>query len=55
MKLFLFQLQNFGADARQSLHCLVGQAGGYSDAAQVGYLIDDLLEAGAQYINLSSS
>jgi len=50
-----FQIYNFGADARQSIHCLLQHTGGYSDAAEVGYLIDDLLEAGVQYINLMNA
>ncbi|XP_023343370.1 uncharacterized protein LOC111712856 [Eurytemora carolleeae] len=46
------QIQNFGVDCKQALHCLLQHSGGYSEAAEVEYLLEDLQEAAAQYIAL---
>ena len=43
---------NFGLDAKQALSCLIQQKGDSKEAAQVEYLIDDLVEAGVQRIRL---
>ena len=43
---------NFGLDAKQALGCLLQQKGDNKEAAQVDYLIDDLVEAGVQRIKL---
>lgn len=37
---------NFGIDAKQALHCLLQHTGDYSDAAEIDYLIDDMVDAG---------
>ena len=39
-------------DAKQALGCLLQNKGGNKEAAQVDYLIDDLVEAGVQRIKL---
>ena len=39
-------------DAKQALSCLLQQKGDSKEAAQVEYLIDDLVEAGVQRIRL---
>ena len=46
------KIHNFGLDAKEALGCLIQQKGGSKEAAQVDYLIDDLVDAGVQVINL---
>jgi len=37
---------NFGIDAKQALHCVLQHTADYSDAAEIDYLIDDMVDAG---------
>ena len=46
------KVTNFGLDAKEALGCLIQQKGNSKEAAQVDYLIDDLVEAGVQVIRL---
>jgi hypothetical protein len=46
------ELENFGYDAKQRLHCVLQHSGDYAEAAKVGYLIDDLVDAGHAVVNL---
>lgn len=46
------RLKCFGMDAKVALHCLTQHAGDYKEAAEVEYLIDDLVEAGIQRLGL---
>lgn len=46
------QLKCFGIDAKVALHCLLQHTGDYKEAAEVDYLIDDLVEAGVQRLAL---
>lgn len=46
------ELTNFGLDARQSLHCVLQHSGDYVEAAQIEYLIEDLIEAGQAVVTL---
>jgi hypothetical protein len=46
------QLIKFGLDVRQALFCLLQYSNDYSEAAEVGYLVEDAVEAGQQYLNL---
>ena len=39
---------NFGLDAKQALSCLLQNKGDSKEAAEVEYLIDDMVEAGVQ-------
>jgi len=49
------QLVSFGLESRESVHCLLKHSGDYAAAAEVGYLLDDLVEAGTQVLNLRHS
>ena len=46
------KIHNFGLDAKEALGCLIQQKGESKEAAQVDYLIDDLVDAGVQVIKL---
>ena len=46
------KIRNFGLDAKQALGCMLQQKGSSKEAAQVDYLIDDLVDAGVQMIKL---
>ena len=46
---------NFGLDAKQAIQCLLQHKGDNKVAAQVDYLIDDLVEAGVQRIRLQKT
>jgi len=43
---------NFGIDAKQALHCVLQHSGGYSQAAEIDYLIDDMVDAGVAVTKL---
>ena len=45
-KTLVVQICNFGIDSKVALHCLLQHAGDYKEAAEIGYLIDDAVEAG---------
>jgi len=49
------QLVHFGVDSKLAVHCLLKNSGDYAEAAEVGYLIDDMVEAGIQAIRLSQN
>jgi hypothetical protein len=42
----------FGLEVKQSLFCLLQYSKDYPEAAEVGYLVDDALDAGFQYLKL---
>ena len=46
------KIYNFGLDAKEALGCLLQQKGDNKEAAQVDYLIDDMVDAGVQVIRL---
>jgi hypothetical protein len=50
-----FQMTTFGQDVRQALFCLLQYSQDYAEAAEVGYLIEDLVEAGLQRIRLTKA
>ncbi len=39
-------------DVKQALFCLLQYSKDYSEAAEIGYMVDDALEAGLQYLKL---
>jgi hypothetical protein len=39
-------------DVKQALFCLLQYSKDYSEAAEIGYLVDDALYAGFQYLKL---
>jgi hypothetical protein len=49
---YSFQLTTFGVDVKQALFCLLQYSKDYSEAAEIGYLVDDALDAGFQYLKL---
>ncbi len=46
------KVTTFGLEVKQSLFCLLQYSNDYPEAAEVGYLVDDALEAGFQYLKL---
>ena len=49
----MFQVTSFGLDVRQALFCLLQYSNDYAEAAEVGHLLEDALEAARQYLKLS--
>merc|ERR1719228_1045229 len=50
----LSHLTNFGLEAKLALHCVIQHSGDFPEAAEVDYLIDDLVEAGVQRLALQA-
>jgi hypothetical protein len=46
------EVVNFGLDAKSALYCVVKHSNDYVEAAQIDYLIDDLVEAGQAIVAL---
>jgi hypothetical protein len=42
----------FGLEVKQGLFCLLQFSKDYPEAAEVGYLLEDALDAGFQYLKL---
>ena len=45
-------MTNFGVDVKQSLYCLLQYSNDYAEAAEIGYLVDDAVDAGHHYLKL---
>ncbi len=48
------KVTTFGVDVRQALFCLLQYSADYSEAAEVGYLVDDAVDAGLHYLKLKT-